>query len=103
MENRIQRAVALTDRTELGVEELMSQLAGGKHEPILPAAAASHLPEEGFDLATHLEAVEKQYLQQALEQTGGHATNAAALLGMTFRAFRYKLKKYGLRRDGDTL
>ncbi len=101
LENRVQRAVALTDRTELGVDELMSQVAGGKHEPILASAAPGHLPE-GFDLAAHVENVEKQYLQQALEQTNGHATNAAALLGMTFRAFRYKLKKYGLRRDGDT-
>lgn len=31
-----------------------------------------------------------------LEQTGNNKTAAAKLLGITFRAFRYQLKKLGL-------
>ena len=35
-------------------------------------------------------------MQQALERTGGVQTQAAELLGMSFRSFRYYAKKAGL-------
>jgi len=35
-------------------------------------------------------------LKTALEETNGNKTEAAELLGMTFRSFRYKLTKYGI-------
>jgi two-component system response regulator PilR (NtrC family) len=35
-------------------------------------------------------------LTAALESTNGNKTEAAKLLGMTFRSFRYKLTKYNL-------
>jgi len=39
---------------------------------------------------------EKIALQAALQSTNGNKTEAAKLLGMTFRSFRYKLTKYDL-------
>lgn len=39
---------------------------------------------------------EKVALTAALESTNGNKTEAAKLLGMTFRSFRYKLTKYNL-------
>ncbi|MBL4673831.1 MAG: hypothetical protein JKX81_16345 [Arenicella sp.] len=39
---------------------------------------------------------EKVALKAALESTNGNKTEAAKLLGMTFRSFRYKLTKYEL-------
>ena len=42
--------------------------------------------------------IERQFVLAALEQTHGHLTNAAKLLGITFRAIRYKVKKHGLDR-----
>ena len=35
-------------------------------------------------------------LQSALAQTNGNKTEAAKLIGMTFRSFRYKLTKYDI-------
>jgi Nif-specific regulatory protein len=35
-------------------------------------------------------------LLEALQQTGGNKTRAAALLGMTARQFRYRLEKLSL-------
>ena len=55
------------------------------------------IPEDGFDLEARLAAMEKAYLVAALEKTHGHLTNAARLLGITFRAIRYKIKKHGLK------
>ena len=36
-------------------------------------------------------------LKTALQRTDGNKTEAAKLLGMTFRSFRYKLTKYGIQ------
>jgi two-component system response regulator PilR (NtrC family) len=40
--------------------------------------------------------LEKKYLLNALRRTGGKKTDAAKLLGLTFRSFRHKLSKYSL-------
>jgi two-component system, NtrC family, response regulator PilR len=43
-----------------------------------------------------LSAVERQYLEKALEYTGGVKKRAADLLGITFRSIRYRLAKLGM-------
>ena len=60
------------------------------------------LPEEGLDLEAHLEDIRAQLMSQALDRTGGVQTQAAELLRMSFRSFRYYAKKAGLKAiDGD--
>ena len=39
---------------------------------------------------------QKEQILKALDQTQNNKTAAAKLLGITFRAFRYRLKKLGL-------
>ncbi len=53
-------------------------------------------PPEGVPLEDYLEDIERQAILHALEQTGSNKTAAAKLLGITFRAMRYRLKKLGL-------
>ena len=43
-----------------------------------------------------MENIEKDALIKALEQTRFNKTAAARLLGISFRALRYRLKKLGL-------
>ena len=43
-----------------------------------------------------MENIEKDALIKALEQTRYNKTAAARLLGISFRALRYRLKKLGL-------
>ena len=43
-----------------------------------------------------LEDIERDAIVRALEQTRYNKTAAAKLLGITFRALRYRLKKLGL-------
>lgn len=62
---------------------------------------AVDIPDEGIELESALEHLEKQYLVKALEKSGGSKTKAAELLGMSFRSYRYKLGKYGLSADTD--
>ena len=51
----------------------------------------------GMNLEERLAEIEKDFIRQALAATGGNMTEAAKLLGMTFRAIRYKVRKHGLR------
>ena len=43
-----------------------------------------------------LDQIERDAILKALEQTGGNKTAAAKVLGITFRALRYRLEKLGL-------
>jgi two-component system response regulator PilR (NtrC family) len=47
-------------------------------------------------LDAYMDTIEKDVLIKALEQTRYNKTAAARLLGITFRALRYRLKKLGL-------
>lgn len=49
-----------------------------------------------------LEALEKRYLEAALEEAGGGKKKAAELLGINFRSFRYRLGKLGIASDGES-
>jgi two-component system, NtrC family, response regulator PilR len=85
--------VTLCDGEVIGPEVLPPALRGGG-EP--PAAAEAELPGEGLDLQAHLDAIERRVLEQALARAGGVRTEAARLLRLTFRSFRYRLAKYGI-------
>lgn len=50
----------------------------------------------GVDLTEILEAIEKAYMEKALEFTKGNKSKAAELLGLTFRSFRYRCDKLNI-------
>ena len=58
------------------------------------AVAGGALP--GAALGEQLDSIERDAIVKALEQTRYNKTAAAKLLGMTFRALRYKVKKLGI-------
>jgi len=64
--------------------------AGGAGRILSPPLGA------GADLSGQLEHIERDAILKALEQTRYNKTAAARLLGMTFRALRYKVKKLGI-------
>ena len=63
-------------------------------QTIMPNATA--VPYAPFSLEQHLENIERQAFQKALEECRWNRTEAARKLGMSFRSFRYRLKKLGL-------
>jgi len=88
LRNVIERA-ALVERSEELSARTFSALMDVADE--VPAFHFT-LPEGGVDL----QALERELLSQALERTAGNRTRAAALLGLTRYAFRYRLEKFGL-------
>jgi transcriptional regulator with GAF, ATPase, and Fis domain len=54
------------------------------------------LPDSGFDIETHLDVIRRDLMRQALKRSGGVQKEAARLLRMTYRAFRYHAEKFNL-------
>jgi two-component system response regulator PilR (NtrC family) len=94
LENLIERAVTLApgDRISLDtLPNLSPALASGAR-----LGPAAELPEEGLDLEKVVDDFERGILIKALERTRGNRTEAARLLGVTFRSLRYRLSKLGI-------
>ena len=113
LENVLERGVALAAGRELTAADLMlpaveTPSEADADEPV-PAFAEEvepvsdaegvDLPPDGVppDLPAYLDAVESAALRAALRKTGGNRTAAAQLLGLTFRQFRYRMQRLGLK------
>jgi two-component system response regulator PilR (NtrC family) len=96
LENVIESAVALTAGDELRVEDLPPSVCQPPSPPSLPR---SEVPPEGLDLERVVADLERSLLLDALEKSGWIQTKAAKLLGIKFRSFRYRARKYGLDRQ----
>jgi two-component system, NtrC family, response regulator PilR len=92
LENVIERMIALEQSEVLTTKSLPEQVLIGGAIPDL----SYDLPPDGLALEDHLEAIGKVFMLKALERTGGVMTQAAELLRMSFRSFRYYAKKYEL-------
>jgi transcriptional regulator with GAF, ATPase, and Fis domain len=54
--------------------------------------APVRLPPEGLDW----DRMEEELLRQALDRTDGNRAAAARLLGLSYKAFLYRVEKFGL-------
>ena len=97
LENAIERAVALERTPSILIESLPEQIRGATTGQVAAQAAPEAFPDEGFDLEQHVKHIEREYIAEALRRSGGVKVKAADLLGMSFRSFRYYMKKYDLK------
>src|SRR5262249_36854222 len=95
LENVMERAVALEGSPSILPESLPPSVRGAVSRNA--AAPTEGIPASGLDLEAHVREIEKAYITQALERTGGVQIKAAELLGMSFRSFRYYVKKYNIK------
>jgi len=96
LENLVERAVTLTSSERIEIDSLPESVFR-RGEP----EVRSRIPEGGVDLESLLGDYERSLLREALERTGGVKKRAAALVGVSFRSFRYRLEKLGLEAPGD--
>lgn len=90
LENILERAGTLAGSPVIGLGDLpesVSGLVGGTSPQLLT------LPEAGCDLEQVLNEIERRFLLEALDRTGGVRTQAAKLLRISFRSLRYRLEK----------
>ncbi len=98
LENALERAVALCAGPLIGLGDLPPAI-GGAATGAAPALLT--LPEKGCELDTILAEAERRLILQALERTDGVRTQAAKLLGVTFRSLRYRLVKLGIEAEAE--
>ncbi|HSC06096.1 MAG TPA: sigma-54 dependent transcriptional regulator [Steroidobacteraceae bacterium] len=87
LENILERALALAGGKAISAGDLQLREA-----PVSAAPATAG----GGPLGEQLEDIERDAILKALEQTRYNKTAAAKLLGMSFRALRYRIKKLGI-------
>jgi two-component system response regulator PilR (NtrC family) len=93
LENLIERVLALSHAETITTRDLPVHLLTNRRA----SSDLIQLPEEGLDLEAYLESIRTQLMIEALERTNGVQTQAAELLGMSFRSFRYYAKKAGIK------
>lgn len=92
LENILQRAQTLCEGHEITREDLRLQQPAP--EQLTEADPGSGMADQSLD--SYLVDIEKQTIVDALEKTRWNKTAAAKLLGISFRALRYRLDKLGL-------
>jgi two-component system response regulator PilR (NtrC family) len=114
LENLLHRALALCDGSRIELEDLridaepgvpaprtaeapVSQAAAAAGEP----AAVEPVPEAPLptDLAAHLDIVERDILERALQAHRYNRTAAGASLGLSLRQMRYRMARLGIGVD----
>ena len=83
LENILERAMTLCENNEIHAHDMNIKVDNSGQE-------------EKPDLDSQLDSTEKNTILKALEQTGNNKTQAAKLLGISFNALRYRLRKLGL-------
>jgi two-component system response regulator PilR (NtrC family) len=91
LENAMERAFILETGSELSVQHLPDSVSLSARPRILTS-----IPEEGFDLESYIENVQKNFIEEALRRTNGVQVKAAELLKMSYRSFRHYMHKHDI-------
>lgn len=90
LENILERAMALCDGMTIGKDDLYLTEDGN-------GSADSRPPgDRTMPLHEYLDRIEREQIMKALEQTRFNKTQAAKVLGITFRSLRYRLDRLGI-------
>jgi two-component system, NtrC family, response regulator PilR len=95
LENVLERALTLCVSGMITPEHIKLRTTARPSAPV-PVPAAATAAAGNAALGEHLEGIERDAIVKALEKTRYNKTAAAKLLGMSFRALRYRIKKLGI-------
>ena len=91
LENTLERIIILAPGNSITPEHIPDSITNAQHRQEL---CLSDIPDCGIDIEVLLAQAEKDLLEKALAKAGGVKTEAARLLGLSFRSFRHRLQKY---------
>jgi two-component system response regulator PilR (NtrC family) len=92
--NILQRAMTMSDGKTINADDLMLEHVAVAETDSDEPASPKKSEDESLD--DYIENIEKKMLEDALKKAKYNKTRAAELLGISFRSFRYKLKKFGI-------
>ena len=91
LENILERGLSLAaDPQQISAEDLHLT-------PLAEESDAAMPPGDKWPLQDYLDRVERAAINEALEKTRYNRTAAAKLLGITFRAMRYRMERLGIK------
>lgn len=93
LENAIQRLVVMTDGNSIALSDLPPEIVQAASRDL---KGRFHLPSGGINLDKELEAYERRWLQEALQQARQGKAEAARLLGVDRNRLNYLCRKHGL-------
>ncbi len=97
LENILERAITLSVEGLITSEHIRLRSSPRPANPeVVPGTLGESTMEEPRALGSQLEGIERDAIVKALEKTRYNKTAAAKLLGMSFRALRYRIKKLGI-------
>ncbi|WII91237.1 sigma-54-dependent transcriptional regulator [Kingella negevensis] len=105
LENILERAVALSSGNMIDVDDLQINIAPLNAEAAdIPEGSNQHQVINGLpnfhmgstQIQDYLDDIEKQILEYALRLTQGNRTQAAKVLGISFRSMRYRLERLNI-------
>lgn len=96
LSNLIQRAVVMCEDSTIQRKDLEHHIPDTR---LKKNESDITLPENGLNLETYIENIEKILIKKALQKSKWNITNAALLLKMSFRSLRYKISKYKIPQD----
>jgi len=94
LENILERAMTLSVDDVIDVDDI--QLRSPTREDSHAEETLNGIRADSGSLGTQLEDIERDAIVKALEQTRYNKTAAAKLLGISFRALRYRIKKLNI-------
>ena len=89
--NILQRAVTMCEGSVIEPDDLLLE-----HVEVHDSQPESQAKTDDQSLDSYIEDIEKKMLEDALQKARYNKTRAAEILGISFRSFRYKLKKFGI-------
>ena len=96
LENVLERALTLSGGGMITAEHMRLRSSARAAAADKPVPTLVPAPEGNTALGSQLESIERDAIVKALEKTRYNKTAAAKLLGMSFRALRYRIKKLGI-------
>jgi DNA-binding NtrC family response regulator len=99
LENVIERAVVIVPGQEITREYLPTEIADPRHSlgAATSAGAGGIDVSRGIDFYDEVRRFEVDIIRRALEQTGGHQSRAARMLGMNATTLNSKIKTYNIQ------
>ncbi len=96
LENILERAVVLS-RSSLITEDDLPLFVTEDETPVVSDGCDGGISEGGTSLDARIHALEQRLILEALKQTQGHQSQAAALLQITERRLRSRMERLGIK------
>lgn len=95
LKNLIERGALIGKEKVLELRDLGFDMQAANRDGKQPPEERNlfEFPPEGVDLVSVQEALERRYIEEALQRTGGNESKAAKLLNINHHTFRYRRKK----------